>query len=259
MKQDLIDKMKSKKRLILTFKQALTHYFIVPFLLLVPFWTVIDLYQIYISKNYNGMHTGKELIISCLPFLALALLFAIIQYRRLNFKSIKISFTKKQFQEALRRTKSDLNWKVKINNEEILIAYRPNDWKSGSWGEMITIIKGKEYLLMNSICDPESTSSVVSFGSNSRNLKAILMNLMNTIHEIPETKEIETKINNWSFKEVTLRVLLYPFCIFLIIFGFYMVFEMTTIQSRLSGFGAILASVLYFYSDYKLILKNRNA
>jgi hypothetical protein len=259
MERELINKMKSQKRLFLNLKQNFNHYSVVLFLLARPIYFIPSIFKIIVLKDLSGSLSLQELLEPSLIFLFLAVLFAILQYRRLNFKEIKITYTNVQFKEALTRTVSEINWKIINNNKDILIAYRPNDWKSGSWGEMITIVKEDDCLLMNSICAPDAWPSVISFGNNLRNLKVFLKNLIDIIQQIPVTEKAEPTINNWSFKEIILRVFLYPFCIFLIFIGFYMVFNRTTIISSIAGIGAITASAFYFYSDFRFYWKNRNA
>jgi hypothetical protein len=50
---------------------------------------------------------------------------------------------------------------------------------SGSWGERITIILDKNRVLINSICDPEKRSSVVSMGRNRKNCRTLINEIKN--------------------------------------------------------------------------------
>ena len=99
--------MEQNKRLKLSLSQKLTHYGIVFFLLFIVSLTVKSLLEIYLTKTYTGVRTADELINSNLPFLILAIVFFFIQYRRLNFKEYKISFTESQLEEAIKRTESE--------------------------------------------------------------------------------------------------------------------------------------------------------
>jgi hypothetical protein len=90
---------------------------------------------------------------------------------------------------------------------------------------MVTIIKDKDRLLINSICDPDHMSSIASYGWNQKNIKIFQKNLSDVLANRPEIIKEEKEINEWSFKEMQSDFLLYPFCFFLIVFGVYMVLE----------------------------------
>ena len=162
--------MKKNKRLKLSTIQALTHYGIVLLLLFIVCLSGWSLIEIYITNTYSGVRTADELIRNSFPFLLLAMLFAFIQHRRLRFKEINVTFTAEQFQEAIDRTIKDLEWRIDCNNKNLFRAYRPWNWSS-SWGEMVTIIKDKDCLLVNSICNPDSLSSIASYGWNKKPLR----------------------------------------------------------------------------------------
>src|SRR5690554_2638220 len=117
MKNEWITIMKKDKRLKLTTIQTLTHYGIVLLLLFIVSLTGWSLIEIYLTDTYEGVRTADELIKTSLPFFAIAIIFAIIQYRRLNFKEIQVSYTDEQFQEAIARTVKDLEWIIERNNK----------------------------------------------------------------------------------------------------------------------------------------------
>jgi uncharacterized membrane protein YcjF (UPF0283 family) len=256
MKQELINIMKSDKRLRLSFGQTLTHYGIVLFMLFIVVLSGKSIIEIYLLHTYSGTESTEELILNSLPFLGLAITFSIIQYRRLRFREINISYTDHQFQEAIKRTTSDLGWKIENNNKDLFKAYRP--WSGGSYGEMITIIKEKDGLLINSICDPNSMSSIASFGWNKRNVNFFLRNLNETIQNITASQKVEEVISKkeWTLKKILIRLFAYPFCLFLIFFGVYMILKPLTIRTIIAGVGAIVAATFYLYSDLKIIVTN---
>jgi hypothetical protein len=248
--------MEQNKRLKLSLIQKLTHYGIVFFLLILVLLTVLSLVEIYLTKTYTGVRTADELINSSLPFLILAFIFTFIQYRRLNFKEYKISFTESQFQEAVKRTESQLGWRIEKNNKSVLVARRNWDW-SGSWGELVTIIKKSDRVYINSICDPDNISSVVSFGWNKKNRKAFLLNLTDVIANKPVEVKIEKETNEWSIKRIAIRLVAYPFCIFLILFGSSAIIHPLTSKSIFVGLGAIAIASVYLYSDITLLCKRK--
>lgn len=250
--------MKNNKRLKLTTIQTLTHYGIVLLLLFIVCLTGWRLIEIYVTNTYSGVRTTDELIRSSLPFLLLAMLFAFIQHRRLRFKEINVTFTDEQFHEAVERTVKDLEWRIDKNNKTLFRAYRPWNW-TGSWGEMITIIKDKDHLLVNSICNPDSMSSVASYGWNRRNIQIFLKNLTDVLNNKAAEIKIEKATNEWSLKRIVIRLFAYPFCIFLIVFGVYMVLQPLTIRSIIAGLGAMTIASIYLYSDIKILTtKNEN-
>jgi hypothetical protein len=252
MKSEWVTIMKKNKRLKLTHLQALTHYGIVLLLLFIVSLTGWSLIEIYVTDTYSGVPTADELIKSSLPFLVLAIVFAILQYRRLNFKEIKVSYTDEQFQEAILRTVKDLEWRIERNNQTFFRAIRPWYWTGGG-GEMVTIIKGKDCLLINSICDPEHMSSIASYGWNRKNIKTFIKNLTDVLDNRPVELKQEKEINQWSIKRMAFRLFAYPFCIFLIVLGVYMVLVPVTIRSIVAGLGAITIATFYLYSDFKLL------
>jgi hypothetical protein len=249
---------KNRKRLKLTFGQTITHYMIIFFMLFISGLLAKELFEIYITKNYSGVSTTSELVTMLLPILFLATVFAYIQYRRLDLKEIQLNYTDEQFQEAIRRTVDDLEWRIEKNQKNYFRAYRPWNW-TGSWGEMITIMKYKDRLLINSICDPNNMPSVISYGWNKKNLRTFLTNLSETIQDIPkEPKKEEVTIKNeWSLKMILIRLFAYPFCLILIGLGIYMILNPLTIRTFISGIGAIIIATIYLYLDLKILARKR--
>lgn len=258
MKNDWTAQMKSTKRLKLTTAQSLTHYGIVLFLLFISALTGWSLIEMYVTHTYTGVLKTEEVIRTSLPFFFLAILYAFIQYRRLKFKSIYLTYTGDQFQEAVERTVKDLEWRIDVSSKTLLRAYRPSNW-SGSWGEMITIIKDKDSLLINSICNPDSISSVASYGWNKKNVQTFIKNLTDVLNNKSAEIKTEKEANEWSAKSTLLRIFFYPFCLFLIVFGVYVLLHFETIKSIVAGSGAIMLAVVYLYTDIKILrTKNEN-
>src|SRR5690606_1612091 len=128
------------------------HYFIVIFILLIPGLTLFSLFEIYVTDTYNGVITANELISTSWPWIIPAIAFYFLQKWRLGFREVRLDYTNREFQDAMERTAREYEWQIELNNKKVLRAYRPWNW-TGSWGEMITIIKDKDRLLLNSICD----------------------------------------------------------------------------------------------------------
>ena len=229
-----------------------SHYGIVLGLLFIVALIAWSIIEIYVTYTYSGVQTVDELIKASLPFFLLASLFALIQHRRLRFDEINLTFTDEQFQEAVERTVKDLEWQIDKNNKSFFRAYRPWNW-SGSWDEMVTIIKEKDRLLINSICNPNSMSSVASYGWNRRNIQIFIKNLTDVLNGKSAEVKIEKVANEWSLKSIVIRVFAYPFCIFLIVFGFHMVLQPWSIRTIIAGLGAMTIASIYLYSDIKIL------
>lgn len=257
MKKEWIDIMKQTKRLKLSRWQTLDHFFIVLFILFIPGLTLFSLFEIYVTETYDGVRTANELISTTWPWIIPAVAFYFIQKRRLRFREVKVEYSDQEFQEAIERTAKEFEWQIELNNKKIFRAYRPWNW-TGSWGEMITIIRNNDQLLLNSICDPNKMSSVASFGWNKRNINTFLKNLVDVKKGIPVQEKIEKPEKEWTLKKVVIRIFAYPFCLFLIGLGIYMIFNPVNWKSQGAGIGAIIIASIYLYTDLKMIIKNKS-
>jgi hypothetical protein len=105
---------------------------------------------------------------SYLPLIP-AVAFYYIQKRRLKFKVIDMAINHDAFIEAVKETAQQLEWQIVKKNQNLIVAKSGFSWRS--WGELITIIRVKDKILFNSICDPDNITSIASWGMNSVNLK----------------------------------------------------------------------------------------
>jgi hypothetical protein len=70
--------------------------------------------------------------------------------------------------------------------------------------------------------------------------------------------------NEWNVKSILIRLLMYPACIALIVLGYYMIFEPSTVgtiwegRTRIAGFLAILLACICPYADIKILAQKRN-
>jgi hypothetical protein len=256
MKKDWIAIMKKKKRLRLTIKQTLGHYWVTLFLLFIGFlvgsWNLIE---IYVINTYIDSRTTEELISASFVFLLPALLLAFVLYQQLKFKKINLTLTDEQFQEAVKRTVNELEWQIEQNNETFFRAYRIE----ANTGEMLTIIRDKDYLLINSI----GIDSVISYGWNKKNIKIFLKNLFAVLNGKPAEKEIgktvDLNVKEWTLKKILIRLILYPFCLFLVGFGIYILLQYYEDWRRwLIGVGCICFGIFYLYIDIKIIITKIN-
>lgn len=172
--------MKELKSVKLNKWQLLSHYWVVPFLLVVPLLTTYSLYQIYIAKSYKGLREPNELAQGHLWIIPAVILFY-IQKKRLEFQEIKGKFNINTVETAIKETAELLNWEIYKKEDNYFIAIRRGGFASGSWGEMITIVGFEEKILINSICDPDSIISIASWGWNKKNVRTFKQ-ILETIH-----------------------------------------------------------------------------
>ena len=171
----------------LTWRQMLAHYAIVPFLLIAPIITTYSLIQIYLTHSYTGVRSAEELIMTGYLWIIPALLFYFIQKKRLKFREIKISVKPESFKEAAVLTGNKLNWEIQNISNDYVVAIRNGNFIGGSRGELITIIRKKEIVLINSICNPDNIISVASWGWNKKNVETFKISL-ESISNVEENK-----------------------------------------------------------------------
>ena len=159
--------MKETRTLILTRAQTFWHYAIIPFLLIAPAMTTIDVFKYYVTHTYNSTKPIDFTFgyIWILP----ALIFYFIQRHRLKFTVINISVDNNTFHDAVKQTAKALEWDITQMTNEFVVAKSGFSWRS--WGEQITILHDNNKILFNSICDPDNRPSVASFGMNKVNRK----------------------------------------------------------------------------------------
>ena len=175
MNKELIDIMKQSKTLKLSKGNLLWHYSIIPYLLFLPILTTWDLLEYHVFYTYGGVRKPEFETIE-LIFLFTTVFFYILQSKRLRFKKIIISTDKEKFKNALEITAKELKWEIDFYSDNFVRAHRNWNW-TGSWGEMITVIREKDQILINSICDPNTISSVLSWGMNGKNINTFKRNL----------------------------------------------------------------------------------
>ena len=162
--------MKETNRLKLSNWQLFWHYSIVPFILIIPIMNLYSVFQIEVTGTYTGVRSTEEHLSAGLPWLIPAIIFAIIQYRRLNFKKLNKRLTPQEFKTIAEQAGEEMNWNFMNLTKDYVIAVTGLNW--ASWGERITIIRKENEILINSICDPDNRPSVSSWGQNRKNINA---------------------------------------------------------------------------------------
>ncbi len=170
-----IQKMIETETLVLTKWQLFWHYCIIGFFMVPPVINLIDIFKYYINHSYEGVRTIEEMATwSYLPLIP-AVAFYYIQKRRLKFKTLNVALDTDTFIKATKATAQQLDWKNIEKSQNLIVARSGFSWRS--WGELITIIRVKDKILFNSICDPDNLASVASWGMNKLNLKTFEQNI----------------------------------------------------------------------------------
>ena len=80
-------------------------------------------------------------------------------------------------ENVLKKTGQELEWRIELKNEKVIVARTSPSFFSGSWGEQITIILNGNKILINSICDTRKRDSLISAGRNTKNMNTIIKNI----------------------------------------------------------------------------------
>ncbi len=154
-----------------------THYAIILYLILYPILNVYLIINNYLKGRNLGINDWT--IGFTLSLILFAFLFFKLQKKRLNFTIIETKLNVEELINILDNLSLEQNWTVEIKNKSMYFAKtNPSIW-SGSWGEQITILFDNKRVLLNSICDLEQRSSLVSMGRNKKNVDVIVDRIKN--------------------------------------------------------------------------------
>jgi hypothetical protein len=153
------------------------HYSIVWFLLFMPTVVIfLHLKDYFTGRPYSI--NGGDLIFSIIP-ITLALFFYKSQQNKLKFKIAETSIERPRLDKIIHNVASKLKWKIYSTGDNFVLAKTNPSFFSGSWGEQITILFDKNRVLINSICDLDKRTSVVSMGRNRRNMNTLFNEIQN--------------------------------------------------------------------------------
>lgn len=154
------EEMKRTGRLKLTRIQTLMHFFwvLAGAFALFPIF-LITLHQTEVFRNIS------------LIYLVLAGIYYNWQMRSLKFTEFKVSLTEEQFRQMFSDMVKELDWIQEFTEEGYIIATTEFRWTN--WGTLVTLIRDKDRLLVNSICDLYKRPSTVSWGQNRKNINAV--------------------------------------------------------------------------------------
>jgi hypothetical protein len=182
MKKEWVEIMKKTGRIKLTWWDSLTHYLIVLFLLLPLLFLSFSWLKYMITGEYSGVRPFKEMFLVHIPFIILAVGFYYIQYKRLAFKLIQTNLPNVLIQKLIETTATELEWIPFVNTKYYKVFKTFPKWHTGSWGEQITIILDNDKVMINSICDPDKRTSVVSVGRNRKNMSCLIDKIKKSSH-----------------------------------------------------------------------------
>jgi len=170
MENDLIKKSIETGELQLPSWQKRTHFEIVlwSFGIAVVMPLIILFYQIYDPanvKNYGVLWLTPICII-------VGVIFYFIQKKRLKLTSIKANISREEFGKIIEQICHKYGWQISVKTSKEIVAKTP--FSGRSWGEQVTIIFDGDNILVNSICEPDKQTSVVSCGRNNQNIRLII-------------------------------------------------------------------------------------
>jgi hypothetical protein len=253
-----------QRRVKLDFFQAIFHYSFPLFILAMPFFSLFFSIKDYFTHTVADPE--RSLLHFDLFIIALSILSAFIQWRKLRFREYKVSLTSEDFEEALSRTKRSENWIITNHRKQFIQAIRPDELAgeripilNNDAGEMITIIKLPDSLLINSISDPNMKSASLLGRQNRTNISIFIANLRDVIKHIPEKVTIpETPEKEWTLKKIIVRLLLYPLCLSLITIGIWLIIE-TKLKAIIPSGLIIAGASIYLYTDLMIITKRKSS
>jgi len=70
-----------------------------------------------------------------------------------------------------------------------------------------------------------------------------------------EEQEVDLNVKEWTLKKILIRLVAYPFCLFMIVGGIFLLLRPINWKSGFAGIGLIYFGVSYLYVDLKIIFK----
>lgn len=234
----------SSNYLKLNLLNSVNHYWPTIFISIIP---LLLIYSSYSSTNSKTQDNIWPIVFIWF----IAIVSFIFQKRSLRFSEIRIQQTNSHFTEAISRIKKQHDWTV-INYNKHSAKIFHNALFIGR--QMITIIRDDSKICINSIGDPEDYFSAGkwSFGQNKKNVQFFLAKLNDAISGREDQPDLEDDLpkNEWSFKRILIRIIIYPFCLFIIWASLKWLLPNENMGYAFFG---IAIAVIYIYSDIKIL------
>ena len=180
MTEKTIKKCIKKNELQLNFWDKIGHFWVVIFVLIIPVTTVVFKIKDILNKTEKPSKDG-EIYLFIIPIL-LSIIFYLLQKKRLQFKIVETELNIKEVYKVVDETAIELEWAINKRKNSYIIASTNPKFTSGSWGEQITVIYTENKILVNSICDLNKKTSLVSMGRNKKNEQTLINNIKRASH-----------------------------------------------------------------------------
>jgi hypothetical protein len=174
MNSSLIKQIEKTRTLKLSIGQLFWHYLLFLLPLTISLSIFYRLFKLKNTENYVGIRTENEILTFGIISLTIAIIVFLIKKRRLNFTQIDVSLNDIEFKEQMKRIGEVKNWKLDNNTKKFAIFYNGSDL---TWGLKMTIIRFEKYLLINSICDPDTNTCISILNENERNINRLKKSL----------------------------------------------------------------------------------
>ncbi|GGF23448.1 hypothetical protein [Flavobacterium limi] len=180
MNNQIIKKCIEENELQLSFWDKISHYWSVIFVLIIPICSITYKIIDVINKTERPSRDG-EIYLFVIPIIV-SVLFYILQKKRLSFKIVETKLNIDEVFKITEETANELGWIINHKTKKYLTANTNPKFTSGSWGEQITLIFIENKILVNSICDLNKKSSLVSMGRNKKNELTFINNIKRASH-----------------------------------------------------------------------------
>jgi hypothetical protein len=171
MEEQEILRMLKTRRLILDWRQTAVHYFL-PIIFLIM--NAVIAYGLFISpwgvsQPFRFEFFGITSTMNLLLF--------IFQFRALKFTQIATELSPEVIMKLINKTEQENDWIPTLSNSKIYVAKIRPRFSFGYYGEKITIIIQPEFVLFNSISDPNLMPSLSALGRNKKPIRAFKRNI----------------------------------------------------------------------------------
>ncbi len=163
--EQIFDNMRKTGRLRLDKTQTLMHYFFVLVLVGIPL-----LIALLLRNSIGDAYKTAFYVITAIC-LTLAAAYSLRQYRSLRFKVFHAALTEQEFRDMFEHLAKEMHWIAEYSGEGYIVATIEFRWTN--WGTLITLIRDRDRILVNSICDLHRKPSTISWGQNRRNVEAV--------------------------------------------------------------------------------------
>lgn len=165
---DKISKIIALRRIVLSKKQFVLHYF---FVLILPILIILIVQAFIHDKSINGetVKSIKSTTLKIATYFSIAI--AIVQNMKLKMTEKFSELTTNQFEQICQLIAHEMHWIIESKGEGFMVFSTPEKWYK--CGTLITVIKDEDLVLFNSICKLHKSPAFFSFGQNARNYKVL--------------------------------------------------------------------------------------